>query len=95
MNRPSIKGSAALLVAIFCSGFVSFPAYGIEEQKLRTFLNGNDHWNVRRSPDGRHLSLLTQKDERNMLVVLDLKTMKPTTSVKFEEGKKIEITSAE
>lgn len=95
MNRPSIKGSAALLVAIFCSGFASFPAYGIEEQKLRTFLNGNDHWNVRRAPDGRHLSLLTQKDERNMLVVLDLKTMKPTTSVKFEEGKKIEITSAE
>lgn len=74
---------------------ISFQAHAIDDQKLRLFLGDNDYWNVRLSPAGTHLSLLTTRDDRNTLVVLDLETMQPTVSVKYEEDKKIEITGAE
>lgn len=80
----------ALLVSFSC-----WSAPQLNEDRLKQFLDGHDYWNVRLSPDGKHISALTKRDERNTLVVLDLKTLKPTASVKYEEGKKIEITSAE
>ncbi len=95
MNSPFSRFSIIILLVSLCAGLASAPAYGIEEEKLRTFLRGNDYWNVRLSPDGKHLSLLTQEDERNKLVILDLESMQPTISVKYEENKKIEITGAE
>ena len=67
----------------------------LDEDRLKQFLDGNDYWNVRLSPDGRHISALTLKDERNTLIVLNLETLKPTASVKYTENKKIEIASAE
>ena len=94
-NNRFSTGTVFLLLLVLCSVLVNIPAYAIEEQRLRTFLKGDDYWNVRISPDGKHISLLTERDERNTLVVLDLETMEPTTSVKFEENKKIEITNAE
>jgi hypothetical protein len=89
------KGGVMLLLVSFYAVLSSAPAFGVDEEKLRTFLRGNDYWNVRLSPDGKHLSLLTQEDERNKLVILDLDSMLPTTSVRYEESKKIEITGAE
>jgi dipeptidyl aminopeptidase/acylaminoacyl peptidase len=71
------------------------PAQAIEESRLKAFLEGSDYWNVRLSPDGQHLSLLTKDDDRNMLVILDLETMKPTVSVKYEESTDMEIAAAE
>ncbi len=95
MNRYFTKGGALLLLVSLGSVLASPPAFGIEEEKLRLFLQGRDYWNVRLSPDGKHLSLLTQEDERNKLVILDLESMQPTTSVKYKESKNIEITGAE
>jgi len=92
----NITPAKTLLVLLtLCFLLATPPAHGIDQERLKTFLRGNDYWNLRLSPDGKHLGLLTQQDERNMLVILDVDTMKPTASVKYEENKKIEITSAE
>lgn len=78
------------LVAASC-----WAAPPLDDVRLKQFLEWNDYWNVRLSPDGKHISALTRRDERNTLVVLDLETLKPTASVKYEENKKIEISHAE
>lgn len=67
----------------------------LDEGRLSQFLDGRDYWNVRLSPDGKHISALTVKDERNTLIVLDLQTLTPTASVQYTENKKIEIDHAE
>jgi len=82
-------------VVLLVVGVYAMPAYAIEESRLKAFLEGSDYWNVRLSPDGQHLSLLTKEDDRNMLVILDLETMKPTASVKYEENSDMEIAAAE
>ncbi len=92
VSNQVMKMRSLFLLVILCVGF---PAHAIDEERLKTFLADNDYWNVRLSPDGKHISLLTVRDDRNTLVVLDLETMQPTVSVKYEEDKKIEITNAE
>jgi dipeptidyl aminopeptidase/acylaminoacyl peptidase len=82
-------------VILLLAGMCAVPAHAIDEGRLKTFLEGSDYWNVRLSPDGRHLSLLTKQDDQNMLVILDLETMKPTASVKYEESTDMEIAAAE
>jgi dipeptidyl aminopeptidase/acylaminoacyl peptidase len=83
------------LVTLLLAAAWAVPAQAIEESRLKAFLEGSDYWNVRLSPDGQHLSLLTKEDDRNMLVILDLETMKPTVSVKYEENTDMEIAAAE
>jgi dipeptidyl aminopeptidase/acylaminoacyl peptidase len=95
VNSSMMKSSVFLLLLSLIFGLLSTPSYGMEEERLKAFLKGDDYWNVRLSPDGKHISLLTQQDDRNTLVVLDIETMQPTVSVKYEEDKKIEITSVE
>ncbi len=92
MSNQIMKMRSLFLLVILCVGL---PVHAIDEERLKTFLADNDYWNVRLSPDGKHISLLTVRDDRNTLVVLDLETMEPTVSVKYEEDKKIEITGAE
>jgi acetyl esterase/lipase len=83
-------------LAIVCLvSLTAAPAFAIDEGRLKVFLEGNDYWNVRLAPDGKHLSLLTKQDDRNTLVILDTETMKPTASVKYTEAMDIEIFSAE
>ena len=95
MHKLFTKSTFIILLTILCSGLASVPAYGIDDKTLETFLKGNDYWNVRLSPDGKHLSLLTKQDDRNTLVVLNIESMEPTVSVKYEEDQKIEITGAD
>ena len=95
MHKLFTKSTFIVLLTILCSGLASVPAYGIDDETLETFLKGSDYWNVRLSPDGEHLSLLTKQDDRNTLVVLNIDSMEPTVSVKYEEDQKIEITGAE
>jgi dipeptidyl aminopeptidase/acylaminoacyl peptidase len=83
------------LIILLLVGAFATPAQAIQESRLTAFLEGSDYWNVRLSPDGQHLSLLTKEDDRNMLVILDLETMKPTVSVKYEENTDMEIAAAE
>lgn len=95
MIRSIRKGCAILILGCLCTSLVCSPAYAIDEERLRTFLEGSDYWNVRLSPDGKHLAVMTQRDDRTMLVVLDIDTLKPTVSVKYEESANIEIYKAE
>ena len=67
----------------------------IDDASLENYLEARDYWRVRLSPDGRHVSLIMRKDGRNTLVVLDLETMKPTASVRYEESADIEVSGAE
>ena len=47
-----------------------------------------EYSNVRISPSGKYLSLIQTEGEINTLVVLDMASMKPLTSVKYgEKGK--------
>ena len=94
MHSLFTRSTFIMLVATLCAGLASVPAYGIDDKTLETFLKGGDYWNVRLSPDGKHLSLLTKQDDRNALVVLNIDSMEPTVSVKYEEDQKIEITGA-
>ncbi|MDX2427590.1 MAG: prolyl oligopeptidase family serine peptidase [Xanthomonadales bacterium] len=94
----SYRRSVATWLLIISTWFIAVSCWAepqLDEDKLKNFLEGNDYWNVRLSPDGRHISALTHRDERNTLIVLDLETLEPTASVKYEENKKIEITHAE
>lgn len=86
--------SLIILITCLCLGFLNVTAHGIDDARLKTYLDGMDYWNLRLSPDGKHLSVLTKQDDRNTLVVLDIATMKPTASVKYEENRKIEVTYA-
>jgi dipeptidyl aminopeptidase/acylaminoacyl peptidase len=90
----NMKGRTAFIILLLVGAFAK-PVQAIEESRLTAFLEGSDYWNVRLSPDGRHLSLLTKDDDINMLVILDLETMKPTASVKYEENTDMEIAAAE
>lgn len=47
MKSPFTQGWIVLLLVSLCYGLASLPAYGLEEQRLRTFLKGDDYWNVR------------------------------------------------
>ena len=84
-----------LIISTWLIAVSSWAGPQLDENTLKNFLEGNDYWNVRLSPDGKHISALTKRDERNTLIVLDLETLKPTASVKYTENKKIEITHAE
>ena len=75
MSNQIMKMRSLFLLVILCVGF---PAHAIDEERLKTFLADNDYWNVRLSPDGKHISVLTVRDDRNTLVVLELETMQPT-----------------
>ena len=91
MTTPLLKGLIAiLLVCLFTA-----PAHAMDEQRLRAFLEGNDFWNVRLSPDGKRLAAITERDDRNTLIVVDIETLEPSASVKYEESSDIEISSAE
>jgi dipeptidyl aminopeptidase/acylaminoacyl peptidase len=83
------------VAVVFLLSLVSIPAYAIDEDRLRVFLDGADYWNVRLSPDGKHVSLITKQDDRNTLVVMDLETMQPTAAVKYTEATDMEIAAAE
>jgi len=83
-------------LAILCLiSIPALPAFAIDEGRLKTFLEGNDYWNVRLAPDGKHLSLLTKREDRNTLVIMNIETMEPTAAVKYEEAMDIEIFNAE
>ena len=90
MKLPTRLFAALLVATVFAA-----PSHAIDEDRLRAFLDGSDYWNVRLSPDGKHLAAITERDDRNTLVVLDIDTLKPTAAVKYEESKDIEISSAE
>lgn len=94
MNEQSKFKNAILSLSLLYLCFLTTPALGISEARLKTYLNGTDYRNVRLSPDGKHLSVMTKRDDKNTLVVLDIATMKPTASVKYEEDMKIEILDA-
>lgn len=95
MTRPvHLAGFLLLALTIFFTGNCFAEPY-LDENTLKKYLEATDYWKVRLSPDGRHVSALTRKDDRNMLVVLDLATMKPTASVRYEESKDIEVSGAE
>jgi dipeptidyl aminopeptidase/acylaminoacyl peptidase len=83
------------VAVVFLLSLVSIPAYAIDEDRLRVFLDGADYWNVRLSPDGKHVSLITKQDDRNTLVVMDLETMQPIAAVKYTEATDMEIAAAE
>lgn len=90
MNLSTRLYSAILMAAVFAA-----PAYAIDEDRLRVYLEGSDYTSVRLSPDGKHISLITEQDDRNTLVIMDLETMKPTAAVKYTEATDMEIASAE
>ena len=55
---------------------------------LEALLDPYEYSNVRISPSGKYLSLIQTEGEINTLVVLDMASMKPLTSVKYgEKGK--------
>jgi dipeptidyl aminopeptidase/acylaminoacyl peptidase len=91
MTKQLLKSFIAILIV--CLG--AAPAHAIDEQRLRVFLEGNDFWNVRLSPDGKHLAAITERDDRNTLIVVDIETLEPSAAVKYEESSDIEISSAE
>ena len=91
MRSIFMKGVVVFLIFMFAAP----AAHALDENRLRAFLDGADYWNVRLSPDGTHLSLITKQDDRNMLVILDLETMEPTASVKYTEATDMEIAAAE
>ena len=63
-------------------------AKNIDESTLETLLDPYEYSNVRISPSGKYLSLIQTEGEINTLVVLDMASMKPVTSVKYgEKGK--------
>jgi dipeptidyl aminopeptidase/acylaminoacyl peptidase len=90
MNLSIRLFSTFLIVGVFAA-----PAHAIDEDRLRTFLEGSDYFNVRLSPDGEHIALITEQDDRNTLVIMNLETMKPTAAVKYTEATDMEIASAE
>ncbi|MEE4218151.1 MAG: prolyl oligopeptidase family serine peptidase [Xanthomonadales bacterium] len=95
MKRPfSLAGISFLALTLFFAANCFAEPY-LDEGTLKKYLEPRDYWNVRLSPDGRHVSVLTKKDDRNTLVVLDLETMKPTASVRYEESRDIEVNGAE
>jgi dipeptidyl aminopeptidase/acylaminoacyl peptidase len=95
MNRTIRAAKWIVLVFVLLFAVTSPADSKIDDATLRNYLEATDYWNVRLSPDGRHVSLLTKKEDRNTLVVLDLETMKPTASVRYEESKDIEVSGAE
>lgn len=84
-----------LWVSFFCIATNGQASSKIDDETLRNYLQARDYWGVRLSPDGKHISLIMRKDERNTLVVMDLETMKPTASVRYEESKDINVSRAE
>ena len=82
-------------VVLLLASLVAAPSYAMDEERLKAFLNGADYWNVRLSPDGKHISLLTEQDDRTTLVIMSIETMKPTASVKYTEATDMEIASAD
>ena len=93
MNHFSCRALCSILLCLLA--FSVFAESEIDDAALRDYLEARDYWYLRLSPDGRHVSLVTRKDERNTLVVLDLETMKPTASVRYEESKDINVSRAE
>ena len=95
MTRPvHLAGFLLLAFTIFFTTNCFAEPY-LDQDTLKKYLQARDHWKVRLSPDGRHVSALTKKDGRNTLVVLDLETMAPKASVRYEESRDIEVNDAE
>lgn len=68
------------------------PAHAIaaqmDEDSLRAILDPIQYQSVDISPNGKYLSVIQVEDEVNTLIILDLATMKPMSSVKYgEKGK--------
>ena len=75
-----------LLTLILSSASVN--AGGLTESKLKTLLDPIEYRSVDISPSGKYISLIQVEDEINTLVILELATMKPVSSVKYgEKGK--------
>ena len=85
----------AAAVVLLLASLTTAPSYALDEERLRVFLDGSDYRNVRLSPDGEHIALITQEDDRNLLVIMNLATMKPTASVKYSESSDMDIVAAE
>ena len=68
------------------------PAHAIaaqmDEDSLRAILDPIQYQSVDISPNGKYLSVIQVEDEVNTLIILELATMKPMSSVKYgEKGK--------
>ena len=78
-------------LALFCMTLIataSAAAKSIDDSTLETLLDPYEYSNVRISPSGKYLSLIQTEGEINTLVILDMASMKPLTSVKYgEKGK--------
>ncbi len=78
-------------LTLFCMALIATAtaaAKNIDESTLETLLDPYEYSNVRISPSGKYLSLIQTEGEINTLVVLDMASMKPVTSVKYgEKGK--------
>ena len=60
----------------------------MDEDSLRAILDPIQYQSVDISPNGKYLSVIQVEDEVNTLIILDLATMKPMSSVKYgEKGK--------
>jgi dipeptidyl aminopeptidase/acylaminoacyl peptidase len=92
-DRTLLRIAALLLLALFAA--TSAADSKIDDSALKHFLEPTDYRTVRLSPDGRHISLITRRDDRNTLVVMDLETMQPTASVRYEESRDIDVSGAE
>ena len=74
----------------FLALFLTVPAAAskLSNSILEALLDPYEYSNVRISPSGKYLSLIQTEGEINTLVVLDMASMKPLTSVKYgEKGK--------
>ena len=74
----------------FLALFLTVPAAAskLSDSTLEALLDPYEYSNVRISPSGKYLSLIQTEGEINTLVVLDMASMKPLTSVKYgEKGK--------
>ncbi|MFL6871997.1 MAG: alpha/beta hydrolase family protein [Candidatus Azotimanducaceae bacterium] len=79
----------AILLALVLSIFATTSgADAMEQETLRKFLDPIQYAAVDISPSGKYISLIQREDEKNTLIIMDLATMTPTTSVKYgEKGK--------
>jgi acylaminoacyl-peptidase len=79
---------ATLLTLVFSIFATTSGVEAMEEEALRKFLDPIQYAAVDISPSGKYISLIQREDEKNTLIIMDLATMTPTTSVKYgDKGK--------